>query len=319
MNSMKMQINQNFMSIRTLSQTVEPASGADILTDVLRQAGIRKRMIDASPLHETGRIEFPCDRSMGLHVVLRGPVMLEHKVNSKRTSVLLRTGDIALMARGEHHALCLAKKASAAQEPMSPGVISGAYQFWHPPLHSFFSEMPAWFILKSEDTLSFEHLHLSIGLLKHELNGTSPGSELVTHGLLDVVFTHLLRAVMQDVDRQGFGLGLAIGDPKMRKALEQLHADISLPWTLESLARASGLSRTALAQRFKSRLGTSALSYLRQLRIQRAMLLLDETTHGLDRIAQMVGFSDAFTFSKVFKRLVGVSPRAFRLMDKEQR
>lgn len=312
-----MQINSNFMSVSSALSAKEEALGADILTDVLRQAGIRKRMIDAAPLHETGRINFPCDRSMGLHIVLRGSVMLEHKVKSRRTSTLLRTGDIALMARGEHHALCLAKKGVPSEGRLPPAVISGAYQFWHTPLHPFYSELPAWFILKSEDTLSFEHLHLSIGLLKHELNGASPGAEFVTHGLLDVVFTHLLRAVMQGMEQRGSGLGLAITDPKVRKALEQLHADISQPWTLESLAQASGLSRTALAQRFKSRLGTTALSYLRQLRIQRAMLLLGDTNHGLDRIAQMVGFSDAFTFSKVFKRLVGVSPRAFRSQGNE--
>jgi AraC-like DNA-binding protein len=312
-----MQINSIFMSIRPEFRAKELTLSGDILTDILRQAGIRKRMIDASPLSDMGRIEFPCDRSMGLHVVLRGPVMLEHKVNARRTSTMLRTGDIALMARGENHALCLAKKAAALDEPQPPVVISGAYQFWHTPLHPFFSQLPSWFILRSDELLNFEHLHLSIGLLRHELNGTSPGAELATHGLFDVVFTHLLRAVIQGMDQQGAGLGHAISDPGVREALEHLHADISQPWTLESLAHASGLSRTALAQRFKMRLGTSALSYLRQLRIQRAMLLLGDTTHGLDRIAQMVGFSDAFTFSKVFKRLVGVSPRAFRLQGNE--
>ena len=49
--------------------------------------------------------------------------------------------------------------------------------------------------------------------------------------------------------------------------------------------------------------------------MQRAMRLLSESERNLESIASEVGYQDAFSFSKVFKRTVGVSPRDFRQRD----
>jgi len=46
---------------------------------------------------------------------------------------------------------------------------------------------------------------------------------------------------------------------------------------------------------------------------------LAETERPLDQVAEEVGYSDAFGFSKVFKREVGVSPRDFRRGDAQDR
>jgi AraC-like DNA-binding protein len=53
--------------------------------------------------------------------------------------------------------------------------------------------------------------------------------------------------------------------------------------------------------------------------MQKAMQLLSETTQPLDVVAQAVGYQDAFSFSKVFKREAGVSPRDFRRQDAADR
>ena len=51
------------------------------------------------------------------------------------------------------------------------------------------------------------------------------------------------------------------------------------------------------------------------LRMQRAMQLLADSTQTLEQVATAVGYQDAFSFSKVFKREVGQSPRDFRRQD----
>ena len=84
---------------------------------------------------------------------------------------------------------------------------------------------------------------------------------------------------------------------------------------LDELAQHAGLSRTALAERFREAMGDTPLNHLRVLRMQRAMRLLAETDHKLEAVAAEVGYQDAFSFSKVFKRTVGVSPKAFRQRD----
>ena len=53
--------------------------------------------------------------------------------------------------------------------------------------------------------------------------------------------------------------------------------------------------------------------------MQKAMQLLSETRHTLEQVAQAVGYQDAFGFSKVFKRISGMAPRAFREQDASDR
>ena len=104
-------------------------------------------------------------------------------------------------------------------------------------------------------------------------------------------------------------------DPQVLRALTLMHARSAHPWTLDELAQHAGLSRTALAERFRDAMGDTPLNHLRVLRMQRAMRLLAETEQRLEAVAAEVGYRDAFSFSKVFKRTVGVSPKAFRLQD----
>jgi transcriptional regulator GlxA family with amidase domain len=53
--------------------------------------------------------------------------------------------------------------------------------------------------------------------------------------------------------------------------------------------------------------------------MQRAMKLLVDSDQSLEAVATAVGYQDAFSFSKVFKRTVGVSPKAFRQRDAAER
>ena len=85
------------------------------------------------------------------------------------------------------------------------------------------------------------------------------------------------------------------------------------------MAEAVGLSRTRLAERFRAAMDDTPLSYLRTVRMQAAMRLLSETDKKLDDVAAQVGYQDAFGFSKVFKRTVGVAPKEFRRRDHEDR
>ena len=74
-----------------------------------------------------------------------------------------------------------------------------------------------------------------------------------------------------------------------------------------------------LAERFRKAMGDTPLSHLRTVRMQKAMHLLAETERPLDQVAEEVGYSDAFGFSKVFKREIGLSPRDFRRRDAQDR
>jgi AraC-like DNA-binding protein len=306
----------------------------DLLSDLFRQAGLRRRLLNVRHIDAATALQFPCDRSVGLHVVLQGTVYLH--APSLAEPLRLEAGDMAVMARGCLHSLgCDANLGDVKNVALAdhwPGpdtatlhaaaantVISGAYQFWHTPLHPFFREMPDWFVLRAQDGTDAPALQHSLQLLQQEMTQQGLGSESIVHGLLDVVFVLLMRAIVQQQSLEKPCWGQSIQDPQVQKAVQALHADCARPWTLELLASVAGLSRTGLAERFRKTMGNTPLNYLRTVRMQQAMGALSASERSLEQIAQEVGYQDAFSFSKVFKKTVGVAPRDFRRQDAQDR
>lgn len=84
------------------------------------------------------------------------------------------------------------------------------------------------------------------------------------------------------------------------------------PWTLEMLAANVHGSAEYLRRRCHLEMGRSPMQQVTYMRMQRAQNLLETRKDKLDVIAEMVGFSDALTFSRAFKRWVGCSPGEYR-------
>lgn len=303
------------------------AMNSDLLTDVLRETGLARRLLDLRELAPATALRFPCERSIGLHLVVRGPVYL-HALGLEQP-LSLDSGDIALMARGCDHVLstqpslagqhiepiAIRVRALQTQAPGSSAVISGAYQLWNAPLHPFFAEMPAWSVLRAADLPRLGPIALSTGLIEAEMRSSDPGRTIVVHGLLDVIFALALREVSAQCAQARAGWSQAVRDPHIRRVIALMHEDIAHPWTLDELAQRAGLSRTALAERFREAMGDTPLNHLRTIRMQRATQLLADTGRKLEAVATAVGYQDAFGFSKVFKRTLGLSPKEFRRRD----
>ena len=313
---------------------VQSSALMDLLTDLLQRAGLRRRLLDLRRLAAGSALRFPCERSIGLHVVTHGQAWVHAPQLDE--PLHLQPGDIAVMARGCHHVLStqptLDKRrelpsamvwtpppAGEDEPAAASAVISGAYQLWNEPLHPFFREMPAWFVLRADSVPRLGPLALTVALLDEEVNHRRLGADTIVHGLLDVIFTYVLREIVAREGGGQPGWSQAVADPPVRTVVSLMHEDCAHPWTLEELAARAGLSRTVLAERFRSAMGETPLAYLRTVRMQRAMRLLADTGHHLERIATEVGYQDAFSFSKVFKRTVGVSPKEFRQRDAADR
>lgn len=298
----------------------------DLLTDLLSQAGVRRRLLGQRCVPAGVALRFPCEKSIGLHVVTQGELHLH--APGLAAPLGLRAGDLVVMGRGCEHFLSLtprleglpvqtiaADSLAISAEPGMTTVVSGAYQLWNEPLHPFLKEMPAWFVLRADELPKFGPLALTVGLLLDELRAGQLGAETVLHGLMDVVFTYLLREMLARQGQAEKGWAKAVRDRPVRQALALMQGDLTRAWTLESLAADIGVSRTALAERFREVMGDTPLSHLRTLRLQAAMRLLGSTDKTLEQVAQTVGYQDAFSFSKAFKREIGVSPRDFRRQD----
>lgn len=81
--------------------------------------------------------------------------------------------------------------------------------------------------------------------------------------------------------------------------------------TLESLCRASGLSKSTLLRSFTEARGVTPYRYLQAVRIGKARELLEQGTKPLDA-ALMTGFSDQSHFTNSFGSFIGLSPTAYR-------
>lgn len=305
----------------------------DLLGDLLRESGLQRRLLGQLPLPAGTALRFPCEKSIGFHVVTQGEAWLHWSGSGPglATPLHLRKGDAALMARGCHHVLSteasldgvevqeLSAAANLKGTAPRATVVSGAYQLWHTPVHPFFRELPEWFVLRGEDQGGLDPLVLAISLLGQEVTKPDLGSATVVDALLDVLFNYLLRKIVATQGEEAGRWSGALRDVQVRRAVELMHADSARPWTLELLASEVGLSRASLAQKFRQAMGDTPLHYLTTVRMQKAMGLLRDTRDTLETVAAQVGYQDAFGFSKVFKRVVGVSPRDFRQQDREDR
>ncbi len=81
---------------------------------------------------------------------------------------------------------------------------------------------------------------------------------------------------------------------------------------IEDIAAQAMMSTRTLSRRFREQTGTTPLQWLNRTRLRKAQCLLETTDHSIEWIGRYVGFGSPTTFRDQFKRLVGISPQAYR-------
>lgn len=94
--------------------------------------------------------------------------------------------------------------------------------------------------------------------------------------------------------------------------IESLKQTCCNPNCLEELADSTPFNYNTLRRVFRDKTGITLGQFRNNLRFDQAKSLLSTTTISLSDIARMIGYSDAYAFSKQFKQSTGVSPGAFR-------
>ena len=104
-------------------------------------------------------------------------------------------------------------------------------------------------------------------------------------------------------------------DPVITRALTLIHADPRRGWTVASLARELGLSRSAFAERFKEIIGEGPMHYLARIRIQVAAGEIRSGRSSLQEISVALGYQSEAAFCRAFSHYMGVTPGRFRALN----
>lgn len=153
-------------------------------------------------------------------------------------------------------------------------------------------------------------LQTTLEMIAHENAEPALGSRLVVQKLVDVLLIEALRIHCVSGQRQG--LLSALADRNLSPLLRELHDDLAAPWTLNSMAKCAGMSRSAFARHFRSCVGDTPLNHLTGWRIRFAQALLRESRLPLTEVAARVGYDSDAAFQRAFKRLIGQPPGEYR-------
>ena len=190
-------------------------------------------------------------------------------------------------------------------------IVCGSFRFDRASLKPITHLLPSFILIKADQAHTLA-LHNTMQALASEMAEQSPGSGVVATRLAEVLFIQVLRAHILSGPERKKGWLRAVFDPQMGSALSAIHDRVNTPWTVESLAEAAGMSRSAFAARFKEMVGQTPLEYLTEWRMQQAMQLLQQPDKQLTDVARSVGYESDAAFSKAFKRVVGANPGEYR-------
>jgi AraC-like DNA-binding protein len=119
-------------------------------------------------------------------------------------------------------------------------------------------------------------------------------------------------SILEKLPAEQAGWLAGLRDPMVGKALSLLHAKSAHSWTLEELAKETGVSRSVLAERFTQFVGIPPMQYLSKWRMQIATELLTGSHTNVAGIAARIGYESEAAFSRAFKKMIGVAPSAWR-------
>lgn len=266
------------------------------------------------------------------HYLLRGSAWLS--VDRKgEPRVALSGGDLAVLPLGHAHGLrdhprspterfeelaqCAALPDSVVAHVKLGGngaettFITGGFVLDDPLAAPLLATLPAVIRMTPDTELAVPSFLENIRFITSEVEQGRPGSDIVLLRMTDVIFIQILRAYLSRFSDAGGGFLGALRDPSTAAALGAMHRRAEAPWTVASLAKESGVSRSVFAARFTQLVGEPPLSYLTRIRMQKASALLRDGA-TLAKASRMTGYASEASFSHAFRQWAGVAPGAWR-------
>ncbi|MDN3297028.1 AraC family transcriptional regulator [Streptomyces ficellus] len=138
-----------------------------------------------------------------------------------------------------------------------------------------------------------------------------PGDRLITLRAFEMALVLALRPLLREFAENPASLPV-LRHPGVSRALVMIATRFAEPWTIESLAREVGMSRSAFTAAFRELVGEAPARHLTGRRMQEAARLLGETSLPQSAVPQRVGYQSAVGFHLAFRKWFGVTPGEYR-------
>ena len=296
----------------------------DPLSQVLQLMNLKGCVYFNAEFRAPWGMTIPKSNFAQFHMVQQGTCRIE----LAGAEQILSTGDVVVFPQGDAHKLYegapvnfvsgidVLNAIASGREVFTEGshittrILCGHFEIDRSSTHPLLSGLPKQMIVRGFDQESMVwSTQLAELLLREQEKGMVGSSEIVVR-LAESLFIQVLRAYMEN-DKPVRFLA-ALSDDRLRRALEIIHSSPSSELTLDGLAKQIGMSRSSLAERFKSAVGMSPMKYLSAWKLMKAQKLLESTNKPISIIAEKSGYTSEAAFSRAFKSYVGVPPSTFR-------
>ncbi|MET9801271.1 AraC family transcriptional regulator [Streptomyces sp. NPDC006368] len=138
-----------------------------------------------------------------------------------------------------------------------------------------------------------------------------PGDRLITLRAFEMALVLALRPLLRELTENPASLPV-LRHPGVSRAMVMIATRFAEPWTIESLAKEVGMSRSAFTAAFRELVGEAPARHLTGRRMQEAARLLGETSLPQSAVPQRVGYQSAVGFHLAFRKWFGVTPGEYR-------
>jgi len=295
----------------------------DAISEILKLSRFKSAVYFKSEFPSGWGMEIPNGPFAQFHIIVSGTCLVG--CNDFEKPKALFPGDILLFPHGSSHWLGddelssrrpgmeILTEISQGIQPFTNNdatttIICGHFEYDQEMEHPFLSSLPDVIHIPDYERRRFSWMESICSTIMQETGSSAPGSDLLITKLAETLFIQVLRVFAS----RGEGFVAALSDQHINQALKLIHSEPAESWTLDSLARSCGISRTLFANKFRQLVGTTPMTYLADWRLMKAKELLKDGNFPVSIVAERVGYNSEVSFNRAFRKKFNLTPGKYK-------